>query len=509
MESEKDIGKLIAERLSHSEVEQSNKLLWMAIEKTLMRRRFVRLGLISVSTLVVLTLLSYFLILPTIQEKTDEKPMLPKVSKDSKNNSLDRNNVKSNAQKENGNQIPINTGLFKDSIDTQFLGEKDASYREPVFTQTKSPAKNPKTKDDTENFPDRKFQEASMYPISKSNRGEKLDGLDPNQKKNSPISTKTNHQDLNDKSNKTTTIVEQSNPEIAKKPWKFNDEMAIGQDADKTDKYQNPITESDSLRSRHVDSLTSKKSNKISKINRKPQKNVVDSTDNKKKFNLEYYFLPLVNTSLYSRLKDKSTIDRALDGNKKTSNLRFGFGSYGSVRLNPKFEIRLGILYSNYSKKTFDVSIIPNDSNTNYYTNVDFKNGLSYDSFSNSFSQPEQITLQEELAYLEFPVDFGFRVLKKNKWRADLIAGASTSILLKNRLNVLTESGNLLFLGENKNYAQYILSIRLGSGINYSFNDHLSLRLELVSKPTFGTFNTSRVDDPILLNANFGIAIKL
>ncbi|BFP39844.1 hypothetical protein FGF1_06890 [Flavobacteriaceae bacterium GF1] len=509
MESEKDIGKLIAEQLSDSEVEQSNSLVWKAIEKTLRRRRFLRLGLIWVSTIVVLTSLSYLLVLPAIQEKRNEKQTIPKVAKDSKNDSSDRNNVKSNVKKENGNQTSTNSGLFKDSIDIQILGEKGASYRKLTLTQTKNATENLKTKNGKENFIEGTSQEASTSSIGKSNNGEKLHGLYPNQEKNSPIGTKANHRDINDKSNKTTTIVNQSNPEIAKKLRRFTDEIAIEQNADKIDKFQNPITESDSLRSKHIDSLRSKKSSKITKIDRKLKKNAVDSTNHKKKSNLEYYFLPLVNTSLYSRLKDESTIDRALDGNKKTSNLRFGFGGYGSVRVNPKFEIRLGILYSNYSKKTFDVSIIPNDSNTNYYTNVDFKNGLNYDSFSNSFSQPEQLTLQEELAYLEFPVDFVYRVWKKSKWTADVMAGAGTSILLKNRLNALTESGDLLFLGENKNYAKYILSIRLGTGINYNFNDYLSLRLELISKPTFGTFNTSQVDNPILLNANFGIAIKL
>ena len=53
MKSEKDIGKLIAELLSHSEVEQPNNFMWKAIEKTLIRRRYLRIGLLSVSTILV------------------------------------------------------------------------------------------------------------------------------------------------------------------------------------------------------------------------------------------------------------------------------------------------------------------------------------------------------------------------------------------------------------------------------------------------------------------------
>ena len=517
MKGEKDIGKLIAERLSDSEVEQPNNLMWKTIEKTLMRRRFIRIGLISVSAILVLASLSYLLILPTVQEKRDKKQTVPKTSEVTKNSSSDSNSVKSDGKKESENQIEINSSNFKDSINRQNLIEEDTSYRKPFFTQTRNSAKNPKNKNSKEVLLDEKSRESLRNPVGKSNDDEKLsaytskktDVVNANQKQYTPTSTQTNDRDVNNNANESKNTTQKGNPEIAEESWRFKDETPTKQGVVKNDKHPHRMTESDSLRSKRIDSLTPKKSNKISKTDRKLKKNVVDSTDKKKKFNFESYFLPVVNASLYGRLKDRSTISAGLDGNEKTANLRFGFGGYGVVRVTSKFDIRLGVLYSNYSKKTFDVDVIPSDISTNYYTNVNFKNGLNYESFSNSFSQPTQITLQEELTYLEFPVDFGFVVWKKNKWTADLIAGASAAILIENRLNALTESDTLIFLGENTNYTKNILSIRLGAGVYYNFNDYLALRLEILSKPTFGTFQTSQADNPILLNANLGIAIRL
>ena len=463
MKNEKDIGKLIAERLSHSEVGQPNNLMWKTVEKTLMRRRLIRIGLVLISIIVALTSFSYFLILPAIYEKNNEKTTVPKAFKVTKESSLDRNHV--------------NPNLFEDSISNQNLIQKDASYHKPFFKQTNKPRKNLKAEDGQEDLSERKFAETSVNPMGKSNSNEKystyvskkLGELDLYQKANDLSMTRTNSQDFNEGSKETTDVVQQGNPKIAKKPWSFKDAMATKQGKEKKDGHPNPIAESDSLMSRHIDSLPLRKLNKISKTDSKLKKNAIDSIAKKKKSNLQYYFLPLANASLYSRLKDNSTIDRALDENKKTSNLRFGFGGYGLVRLNPKFEIRLGILYSNYSKKTFNVNVIPNNGNTNYYTNVNFKNGLDYEGFSNSFSQPSQITLEEELAYLEFPIDFGYSMWKKNKWTVNLIAGASAAILMENRLNALTESDGLVFLGENGNYTKNVLSLRLGTGIPLQF----------------------------------------
>ncbi len=517
MKSEKDIGKLIAERLSDSEVEQPNNLMWKTIEKTLRRRRFIRIGLISVSTMLVLASLSYFLILPIVQEKGDKKQTVPQTSEVTKNSSSDSNSVKSDVKTESGNQTQLNSSRFNDSINHQNLIEADTSYRKPFFTQTKNSAKNLKTKNNKEILLNEKSQETLGNPVGQLNNRDKLDGftskkneaVNVNQKHYTPTGIETKNRDVNDNSNESQNTAQNGNPEIAEKSMRFKDETATKQGVVKNDKRPNPTIASDSLMSKRIDSLTAKKSNKISKTDRKLKKNVVDSTDHKKKFNFESYFLPVVNASLYGRLKNRSTISAGLDGNEKTANLRFGFGGYGVVSVTSKFDIRLGVLYSNYSKKTFGVNVIPNDISTNYYTNVNFRNGLNYESFSNSFSQPTQITLQEELAYLEFPVDFGFIVWKKSKWTVDVIAGASAAILIENRLNALTESDTLIFLGENTNYTENILSIRLGTGIYYNFSDDLKLRLEIVSKPTFGAFQTSQADNPILLNANFGVAIRL
>ncbi|MEM1337245.1 MAG: hypothetical protein AAGF96_05820 [Bacteroidota bacterium] len=518
MKSEKDIGKLIAERLSDAEVEQPSNLMWKTIEKTLIRRRFIRIGIISVSTIMVLASLSYFLILPTIQEKAVKKQTVPKTSRIIKNNSSDSNAIQSNLIRKDENQKPIHAGPINDSTYTTTLIEKNTLYRNPDFVQTKNSGKKSRnTITSKKVFPDTPSNKTLKNLAGKSKNSEKpkavgskgIDTFTSKKKKNNSIVAKASDKDTTKNTNEKKEIVQQSNSKIAEKSLRIKKEGATRESVTKNDTSTNAITASDSLISGPIDSLRSKKSNKISKMDRELKKSVSDSTDYKKKFHFEYYFLPVVSTSLYGRLQDQSTISAGLNENKKTANLRFGFGGYGLVRVNSKFEIRLGVLYSNYSKKTFDVAIIPNDNSTNFYENVDFENGLSYERFSNSFAQPTEITLQEEFAYLEFPVDFSYKVWEKRKWTVDVIAGVSTSLLLENRLNALLENDTLVFLGENTNYTKNIFSFRLGTGVYYNFSEYFALRLEILSKPTFGTFQTSQTDTPILLDANFGIALRL
>ncbi|WP_425234413.1 hypothetical protein [Ulvibacterium sp.] len=498
MKAEKDLGKLIRERLADIEVAPESNL-WNAIEKSLERKRKRRFGFLW-SLGLLLLLLGAFSVLRFSHEpeKLEQKQRI--------NNTDTRipleDSVKTHPSDSEKKGPPFPQALEKkkkrDSVHSSY-GYRDSTQG----TSSRNPTVG--LSDVTMEKPD---------PASQENPNE-IDVRPSNSK--SVGENDANKPSLfwdNSKSDNTSDV---SNPnpkvtDIEKKQPKGNyqlDELHQSKvvDTSKINGAKNTVQKNPFVASNKNESAISESGEegvrKTTKKDSLPLKR--EETSSPKK----YYIYPFLSSSSYGGLSKASAIDERLNSNRRSNELSYGYGLYVVFKPNKKWGIRLGAAYSQVKKNTFDVPIRPNDLSTNYYRDISFQNNLSYLALSNTFSQSESITLQERLSYLQVPLEVTRILLKREKFEIDAIAGIGVIYLKKNEVSVFRTTGTAIELGKNDNYSEGSFGIHFGFGLNYELNQSFKIQLEPIVKPQIGFYEKSIGNQPFIFNIQFGLLYRL
>jgi|GEM_PF-6727752 len=497
MKHKKDIGKLFGEKLADLEVEPKNAS-WATIEKTLRQKRRTRLGYIWFSTLLALVFL--ITIFNFVQEDDS-------VSEE-KNQTSDSPISESDSQK-----IKQSEATQKIAYD---LKENDTVYRgnENRLDQSNE-VRNPKKrevnsfKNSVSHSDKNTFSTHSSTPNSRKNkeilnsRGQKEDWGTPNLEKRTEKTDKpSNH--LN-------------NPVLEFKRFgtNENDQKLSAKDHEELSRDNTNSNQDFDLSKKQLAELikiekdsTTKDSTRQLTVTKRKKDSSIQKTKPKEEI-IKYHLFPVINSSIYANLRKTSAIDERLNANRKSAVLRTGYGGYLVFKIPPKWGIRFGLSHTAIQKNTFDVSIVPDMLNTNYYRNIDFEEGISFASFSNTFSEGSFISLEEKLAYLKFPVEVTYTVMEKSDWGVDAITGLSVSILGKNKIFATRSDGTTTLLGSNNNYSKGHFALHMGSGLYYKLNESIEIRTEALVEPRFGFLENSQKNGPILFNIQLGAVFKL
>jgi opacity protein-like surface antigen len=501
MKAEKDLGKLIRERLADTEVAPESNL-WNAIEKSLERKRKRRLGFLW-SLGLLLLLLGAFSVLrfshePKIQElkqhikNTDTRIQLEDSVKTHSSDGEKKGQpfpqaLEKNKEKDDAHSLSTNKDSTQGTSSQNpkiGLSEVVTGKQEPASEEnpTEVDGRRLMSKSDGENDEN----ERSIFPDDPI--------LDNTSDKSNPdaegtITTNTEKKP-NGKTNQSDGF--QWNGTVSKSEGNVAEKKA----------QENPF-----IAPNKIEGATSKSDKKsVEKTTKKDSLPLeLPETQSQKK----YYIYPFLSSSSYGGLSRASAIDERLDGNPRSNNLSYGYGLYFVFKPNEKWGIRIGAAYSHFEKSTFDVPIRPNDLSTNYYRDISFQNNLSYLTLSNTFSQPESITLQERLSYLQVPLEVTRVLLKRGKFGIDAIAGMGVIYLKRNEITVIRTTGTAIELGKNDNYSEGSFGIHFGFGLDYELNQSLKIQLEPIIKPQIGFYEKGIGNRPFIFNIQLGVLYRL
>ncbi len=481
MENKKDVGKLIKDRLANAEMAPSDAL-WGKIENTLDKKRRRKGGLWFWLTLVVLLGTSY--ITYQIVQKGSETDQDSTIKAPNVLDSLSKNWQKGQTIIEKNSSQ--NKTVIYDSINRKDEIKRNLDKTEEVLgTQESNANIIPRGYEKKDN---NKIKKSSILAARNNTPKkrlpfEQLEGSVSNEKRtghNQNTLSQTENKMNSEKNGdgRTSTIIGQ----------RINENIKSQKDSSQTEKDTLSITRP-------------KRSKRIKKDSTKSQKAepYVPS---------KYRVFPFANASNYISLRKSSAIDTGLIGNKKTTVLRAGYGAYFVFKIPDKWSLRLGFSHTALQKNTLDVSIAPSDTNTNYYNNIEFRDNVSFSSFSNSFLQPEIITLKEQVSYFTVPIDVTYGIWNESDWGLEAIAGVNISILGKNKLIAVREDGSSVLLGSNKNYLKSHFGIHLGAGLYYNLNETIQLRLESLFEPRFGVLQDRNSSIPVIISTKLGVVLK-
>jgi hypothetical protein len=148
-------------------------------------------------------------------------------------------------------------------------------------------------------------------------------------------------------------------------------------------------------------------------------------------------------------------------------------------------------------------------TNPNFTASVLNRQQLQNLSTNGNFNRSETVPseLQQELGYIEFPMEIEYKVLDR-KIDINLIGGASTLLLNNNNLDVKNQNGTTS-LGEANNINNLSFSTNFAIGLEYNFTERFMFNFEPTFKYQINTFQSGTTDfQPYFLGVYSGIVFK-
>lgn len=219
-----------------------------------------------------------------------------------------------------------------------------------------------------------------------------------------------------------------------------------------------------------------------------------------------------------------SPIDSSLVKNSKSYSTNIGFGVGVSYAVNKKFTVRTGLNKVNMSYNTNDIlfftgiqskvleNVTPTASSAmihiqsaNNSMSATSENGLL--PFENSFAQENKGSLNQQIGYLEMPVEMSYALLDR-RFGLKIIGGFSTLFLQDNKITIIS-AGRDTVLGEANNLNNMHFSTNLGLGLKYGFLKSFEFNIEPTVKYQMNTFSSNAGSfKPYLFGIYSGISYK-
>ncbi|RKS01137.1 outer membrane beta-barrel protein [Flavobacterium sp. 102] len=221
-----------------------------------------------------------------------------------------------------------------------------------------------------------------------------------------------------------------------------------------------------------------------------------------------------------------SPIDSTLINNSKSYNTGVGYGIGVSYAVSKKLTVRTGLNKFNMSYNTNDIvyfagmesrslkNINPTASGSMIQVQDDLINSptgvtseTSFLPFEESFVQKNKGYINQEMGYLEMPVEMTYALLDK-KFGIKIIGGFSTLFLQDNSVSVISDNRST-FLGEANNLNNIHFSTNFGIGLKYGFMKSFEFNIEPTFKYQLNTFSSDAGNfKPYLFGIYSGISYK-
>ncbi|MEO5775525.1 MAG: hypothetical protein ABIQ27_01390 [Flavobacterium sp.] len=453
-------------------------------------------------------------------------------------------NITNQADKENGSDKGLKTNQIKTG--------------NPVVNENED---NKTKQTSIEDFNKRTIRNNSSIPVANKDDKEKSNiGSEENNKKtNSAFSSKStvaerkssNHRSLKNKSNsdknKTSvaeSIFEKSQNQVVQKI--SNNQSTAEKDIVQTDSKEEKIKKTQSASETtplNLDNLKGNINSKIAtkeiekKVNDTAQKNsvannVLEELLNEKESKLKqeskrnrWQLTSNVAPIFLGSVSNGSPIDSTLAKNPKSYNTNVGFGLGVSYVVNKKLTVRTGLNKVNISYDTNDIlfftglqakrlrnvspaassSMIQVQSNTAANQSSFSESGLL--PFENTFVHKNSGYLNQQIGYLEMPVEMSYSLFEK-KLGLKIIGGFSSLFLQDNRITIVSD-GRETLLGKANNLNDVHFSTNFGLGLKYGFMKSFEFNLEPTVKYQLNTFSSNAGNfKPYIFGVYSGVSYK-
>lgn len=220
-----------------------------------------------------------------------------------------------------------------------------------------------------------------------------------------------------------------------------------------------------------------------------------------------------------------SPIDSTLVNNSKSYNTGVGFGIGVSYAVSKKLTVRTGLNKFNMSYNTNDIIYFAGmESRTLKHINatassamIQIHSAATGNSvapsetgllpFEDSFVNKNKGYINQEMGYLEIPVEMTYALLDK-KFGIKIIGGFSTLFLQDNAVNVVSDNRST-FLGEADNLNNVHFSTNLGIGLKYGFMKSFEFNVEPTFKYQLNTFSSDAGNfKPYVFGIYSGVSYK-
>lgn len=227
----------------------------------------------------------------------------------------------------------------------------------------------------------------------------------------------------------------------------------------------------------------------------------------------------------FGSISNGSPIDSTLMKNPKSYNTNVGFGLGVSYVVSKKLTVRTGLNKVNISYDTNNIvfftglqaKMLANVSPTASSAMIQVQNNAANDSpsisesgllpFENSFANKNSGYLNQEIGYLEMPLEMTYSLFDK-KFGLRIIGGFSTLFLQDNSIMIVSEGHNTL-LGKANNLNNIHFSTNFGMGIKYGFMKSFEFNLEPTIKYQLNTFSSNAGNfKPYIFGIYSGISYK-
>ena len=238
---------------------------------------------------------------------------------------------------------------------------------------------------------------------------------------------------------------------------------------------------------------------------------------------------PNVSPVYYNTLGKGSSIHEQFNKNSKSGQLNMSYGVKAGYAITDRLSIRSGVNKMDLGYNTNDVIIyqslspstggpLPPAAANNSMRNIDLKEEvqgitvisretIAFSQVPSVVSQNLQSSLNQELSFIEVPLEIEYTVSDKNL-NVSLIGGFSTLFLTDN--SVYTDfNDERTLLGEANNIKNVSYSANFGVGLGVKISEKVNLNFEPNFKYQINAFNNTSGDfKPYILGVNTGLKFK-
>lgn len=216
----------------------------------------------------------------------------------------------------------------------------------------------------------------------------------------------------------------------------------------------------------NIDTIAKKDIKKKSNKKEDKKEELKDKKNIKSKNIITVFYGP----TFFNTITQGSSINQSLIETEKSTNIQSSFGAY-YVKKFTRNGFRVGLAKTDLSYNSLLTK--KNNSFALDFKNINLEEGIDLNTINSNYSNVNAIHLKQKTSYFQFPVEvfqtiYGF----EKKFKINFLAGVTPEILIENSLYLKnTNNNNTTKLGSAENLRKFNLTSQLGLGFNYNVNE--------------------------------------
>ena len=208
----------------------------------------------------------------------------------------------------------------------------------------------------------------------------------------------------------------------------------------------------------------------IAKKDIKKKSNKKEELKDKKNIKSKNIITVFYGPTFFNTITQGSSINQSFIETEKSTNIQSSFGAY-YVKKFTRNGFRVGLAKTDLSYNSLLTK--KNNSFALDFKNINLEEGIDLNTINSNYSNVNAIHLKQKTSYFQFPVEvfqtiYGF----EKKFKINFLAGVTPEILIENSLYLKnTNNNNTTKLGSAENLRKFNLTSQLALGFNYNVNE--------------------------------------